>query len=50
LEELDIDQVHSNAFAASSDPDTFYLHEAMRSSKQWQKRSRLMRTIIIKKC
>jgi Reverse transcriptase (RNA-dependent DNA polymerase) len=29
LEELDIDQVHPIAFAASSDPDTLYLHEAM---------------------
>jgi hypothetical protein len=30
LEELDIDQVHPIAFAASSDPDTLYLHEAMK--------------------
>jgi hypothetical protein len=30
LEELEIDQVHPIAFAASSDPDTLYLHEAMK--------------------
>jgi hypothetical protein len=30
LEELYIDQVHPIAFAASSDPDTLYLHEAMK--------------------
>ena len=30
LEELDIDLVHPIAFAASSDPDTLYLHEAMK--------------------
>jgi hypothetical protein len=29
LEELDIDQVHPIAFAASSDPDALYLHGAM---------------------
>ena len=38
LEELDIDRVHPIAFAASSDPDTLYLHEAMRQpdAKQFE--------------
>ena len=45
LEELNIDRVHPIAFAASSDPDTLYLHEAMRQpdpnslSKPWRKKS-----------
>jgi hypothetical protein len=30
LEELDIDKFHPIAFAASSDPDILYLHEAMK--------------------
>jgi hypothetical protein len=30
LEELEIDQLYPIAFAASSDPDTLYLHEAMK--------------------
>ena len=38
LEELNINRVHPIAFAASSDPDTLYLHEAMHqpNAKQFE--------------